>query len=230
MLLAKLMQALHKYSHTAFELSFIAMDPGYNEANRQKVIYNAEILGIPLTIFKSNIFEVVENTDRSPCYLCAKMRRGFLYAKAKELGCNKIALGHHFSDIVETVLMSMFYGGKVQTMMPKLKSSNFEGMELIRPMYLVHEDEIISWKNYNDLEFIKCACRFQENCSLWDNGGEGSKRQETKALLKRLRRDNPSIEKNIMNSIHEVNLETVISYKSGGKIISFLDAYDLTKI
>ena len=218
-LMAKLMQNLHKITDIPFELIFLVMDPGYNEVNRQKIIANSALLEIPITIFQSDIFDVVSKTDRSPCYLCAKMRRGFLYSEAQRLGCNKIALGHHFNDVVETVIMSMFYGGKFQTMMPKLSSKNFPGMELIRPIYRVHEDEIIAWKNYNDLQFINCACRFAENCALWDNGGEGSKRQEVKTLLKRLKRDNPSIEKNIFNSIHDVNLDTIIGYitkKEGG--------------
>jgi len=218
MMMAKLMQHLHRFSDVPFEVSFLVMDPGYNEVNRQKVIDNAALLEIPITIFESNIFDVVSKTDRSPCYLCAKMRRGFLYAEAQRLGCNKIALGHHFNDVVETVMMSMFYGGKFQTMMPKLSSANFPGMELIRPIYRIHEDEIIAWKIYNDLEFIQCACRFAENCTLWDDGGEGSKRQEVKALLKRLKRDNPSVEKNIFNSIHDVNLDTVIGHVSKNQL------------
>ena len=225
MLMAKLMQNLHQFSYTPFEVSFVVMDPGYNEVNRQKVVDNAALLEIPITIFESNIFDVVSKTDRTPCYLCAKMRRGFLYAEAKRLGCNKIALGHHFNDVVETVIMSIFYGGKFQTMMPKLHSSNFSGMELIRPLYRVHEEEIIAWKTYNDLEFIQCACRFSEDCTLWDNGGDGSKRQEVKALLKRLKRDNPSVEKNIFNSIHGVNLDTVIGYKCKGEMVNFLEDY-----
>ena len=216
-LMAKLLQNLHKITDTPFELVYLVMDPGYNEINRQKIISNAALLEIPITIFESDIFDVVSKTDRSPCYLCAKMRRGFLYSGAQRLGCNKIALGHHFNDVVETVIMSMFYGGKFQTMMPKLSSKNFPGMELIRPIYRVPEDEIINWRNYNELQFINCACRFAENCTLWDDGGEGSKRQEIKTLLKRLKRDNPSIEKNIFNSIHDVNLDTVIGYRSKKK-------------
>jgi len=226
MLMAKLMQCLHRFSDIPFEVSFVVMDPGYNQANRQKVIDNAALLEIPITVFESNIFDVVAQTDRSPCYLCAKMRRGFLYAEAQRLGCNKIALGHHFNDVVETIVMSMFYGGKFQTMMPKLHSANFEGMELIRPLYRVPEGEIIAWKIYNDLEFIQCACRFSEDCTLWDDGGGGSKRQEVKALLKRLKRDNPSVEKNIFNSIHEVNLDTVIGYKRRGETVNFLEDYE----
>ena len=226
MLMAKMLQNLHRITKIPFELFFVVMDPGYNEINRKKVIANATLLEIPISIFESDIFDVVSKTDRSPCYLCAKMRRGFLYAEAKRLGCNKIALGHHFNDVIETVIMSMFYGGKFQTMMPKLPSTNFSGMELIRPLYRVHEEDIISWKNYNDLEFIQCACRFAENCTLWDDGGEGSKRQEIKTLLKRLKKDNPSIEKNIFNSIHNVNLDTIIGFKDKEHLVSFLDYYN----
>lgn len=214
MLMALLLKNLHRFSHTPFEVTYLVMDPGYSDPTLQRVTDNAALLGIPITIFKSNIFDVVSKTDRSPCYLCAKMRRGYLYSEAQRLNCNKIALGHHFNDVVETVIMSIFYGGKFQTMMPKLLSNNFAGMELIRPMYRVPEDEIISWCNYNDLEFIKCACPFAEECTLWDDGGSGSKRQEVKALLARLKRTNPSIEKNIMNSIHDVNLDTIIGYKT----------------
>ena len=228
MIMAKLMQNLHRFTKVPFDIYFIVMDPGYSEANRKKVEYNASILEIPITIFKSDIFEVVLKADRSPCYLCAKMRRGHLYAKAMQLGCNKIALGHHFNDVTETVIMNMFYGGKFQTMMPKLPSDNFPGMELIRPLYRVYEDEIIAWKIYNDLEFIKCACPFTEDCTLWDNGGEGSRRQEVKALLARLKRDNPSVQKNIMNSIHEVNLDTVIGHKRKGRVFNFIDEYENT--
>ena len=218
MLLAKLVQHLHRFSKFPFEVEYVVMNPGYNEANLQRVIDNAALLELPIKIFESNIFDVVAQADRSPCYLCAKMRRGFLYAEARRLGCNKIALGHHFNDVVETVLMSMFYGGKFQTMMPNLKSQNFEGMSLIRPMYRVPEEEIIAWRQYNQLEFIKCACRFTEDCDLWDDGGEGSKRQEIKALLARLKRTNPAIEKNIFNSIHDVNVDTIIGHYSGSGI------------
>lgn len=226
MLLAKLMQRLHSFSEVPFELCFLVMDPGYNQINRQKIISNASLLDIPITIFESDIFEVVSLTDKSPCYLCARMRRGYLYSEAKKLGCNKIALGHHFSDVVETTLMGMLYSGQYQTMMPKLHSTNFDGMELIRPMYCIHEDNIISWKRYNDLEFIQCACRFTENCTMCDNGGGGSKRQEVKNLIRRLKRNNKDVEKNIFNSIHSVNLETVLGYKIENKDFSFLDRYD----
>ena len=214
MLMAKLLQELQKYSKVPFELVYLVMDPGYNELNRKKIESNAELLHIPITIFETDIFSVANNTEKNPCYLCAKMRRGHLYSKAKSLGCNKIALGHHFSDVVETTVMSMFYGAQLQAMPPKLHSQNFEGMELIRPMYCIHEDDILAWKRYNDLEFIQCACRFTENCTMCDNGGGGSKRQETKLLLRRLKRDNPNIEKSIFNSIHSVCLDTMVLYKS----------------
>ena len=226
MLLAKLMQELHKYGDVPFELVFLVMDPGYNEINRQRIIDNAALLNIPITIFDSDIFEVVAAEEKSPCYLCARMRRGYLYSKAQELGCNKIALGHHFSDVVETTLMGMLYGAQIQAMMPKLHSTNFPGMELIRPMYCVHEESIIAWKQYNDLEFIQCACRFTENCAMSDDGVGGSKREEMKRLLKTLRCDNPNVEKSIFNSIQCVNLNTMIGYKKDGATHSFLDDYD----
>ena len=205
MLMAKLMQLLQRYGDVPFELVFLVMDPGYNERNRSKIEQNAKLLEIPVTIFETNIFEVANSTDKSPCYLCARMRRGHLYNKAKELGCNKIALGHHFNDVIETTLIGMFYASQLKAMMPKLHSTNFEGMELIRPMYCIHEDDIIAWKRYNELEFIQCACRFTENCTMCDNGGGGSKRQEIKTLIRRLKRDNPLIDKSIFNSIHAVS-------------------------
>jgi len=225
MLLAKLMQALHRFSEFPFGLKFLVMDPGYNEINRQRVIANAATLQIPISIFNSNIFETVVKTDRSPCYLCARMRRGFLYARAQELGCNKIALGHHFSDVIETALMNMFYGAEFGTMMPKLKSQNYPGMELIRPMYCVHEDAIIAWARYNELSFIKCACPLSENCNIYDASGGASKRQEVKALLKQLKRDNKDIETSIFQSLHRVNLDTVIGYRKDGEEHSFLDTW-----
>ena len=225
MLMAKLMQMLHRHSDFPFELVYLVMDPGYNELNRKKIESNAALLHIPVTIFESRIFDVANNTDRSPCYLCARMRRGTLYAKAKELGCNKIALGHHRNDVIETTVMSMFYGSQLQGMLPKLHSSNFEGMELIRPLYCIREEDILTWRTYNDLEFIQCACRFTENCSICDNGGGGSKRQEIKTLLKRLKRDNPSIESSIFHSIHAVNIETFPGYKAGGEVHSYLEDY-----
>ena len=228
MLMAKLTQMLQRISDIPFELVFLVMDPGYNEINRQKIESNALLLHIPITIFETNIFEIANSTDKSPCYLCARMRRGHLYNKAKELGCNKIALGHHFSDVIETTVMGMFYGSQLQAMLPKLHSQHFEGMELIRPLYCVHEDDILAWKRYNDLEFIQCACRFTENCTMCDNGGGGSKRQEIKTLIHRLKRENPNIEKSIFNSIHAVHLDTFPGYKTNGKLYSFLEHYDDT--
>ncbi|MCH5296731.1 MAG: tRNA 2-thiocytidine biosynthesis protein TtcA [Ruminococcus sp.] len=225
MLMAKLLQELQKYSDVPFELVYLVMDPGYNEINRQKIESNAKLLNIPITVFETNIFDVANKTDKSPCYLCARMRRGHLYKKAQDLGCNKIALGHHFSDVIETTLIGMFYGSQLQSMPPKLHSTNFKGMELIRPMYCIHEDSILAWKRYNDLEFIQCACRFTENCTMCDNGGGGSKRQEIKTLIKRLKRDNPNIEKSIFNSIHSVCLDTMVGYKTDGVKHSFLEKY-----
>ena len=225
MLMAKLLQMLQRHSEVPFELVYLVMDPGYNAVNRQKIESNAQFLHIPITVFETNIFDVANNTDKSPCYLCAKMRRGHLYSKAQSLGCNKIALGHHFSDVVETTVMAMFYGSQLQAMPPKLRSKNFPGMELIRPLYCIHEDDILAWKRYNDLEFIQCACRFTENCTMCDNGG-GSKRQEIKTLLRRLRRDNPNIEKSIFNSIHSVCLDTMVGYKSGGIEHTFTEIYN----
>ena len=203
------------------------MDPGYNEINRQKIESNAKKLNIPITIFETNIFDVANNSDESPCYLCARMRRGHLYSKAKAYGCNKIALGHHMSDVIETTLMGMMYGSQLQGMLPRLKSTNFEGMELIRPMYCILEDDIIRWKNYNELEFIQCACRFTENCTMCDNGGGGSKRQETKLLIKRLKRENPQIEINLFNSIHKVNVDTFVGYKLHNEEHTFLEKFSL---
>ena len=210
MLMAKLMQELQKHSDVPFELVFLVMDPGYNEINRQKIESNAELLHIPVTIFESNIFSVANNTEKNPCYLCARMRRGHLYSKAKELGCNKIALGHHFNDVIETTVMSMFYGSQMQAMPPKLHSTSFPGMTLIR---------------HNDLEFIQCACRFTENCTMCDNGGGGSKRQEVKLLLRRLKRDNPNIENSIFRSIHNVAIDTMPGYRSEGVDHSFLERF-----
>lgn len=227
MLMAKCMQHLQKYSEIPFDVEYLVMNPGYNEINRQKIIENAKILDIPIKMFETQIFDIVADIDDSPCYLCARMRRGYLYSHAKELGCNKIALGHHFDDVIETILMGMLYGGQVQTMMPKLHSSNFEGMELIRPMYMVKENDIIAWKLYNDLEFIQCACRFTENCTMCDNGGGGSKRQEMKNLIKSFRKINPNIENNIFRSVENVNLDTIISYHKGDDKHHFLDDYDL---
>ena len=226
MLMAKLLQLLQRHSDVPFEVVNLVMDPGYNAVNRQKIESNAALLHIPVTIFETNIFDVTSGIEQSPCYLCARMRRGYLYSKARELGCNKIALGHHFSDVIETTVMGMFYGSQLQAMPPKLRSRNFPGMELIRPMYCIHEDDIIAWQRYNGLEFIQCACRFTENCTLCDNGGGGSKRQEIKTLLRRLSRDNPDLHTSIFNSIHSVCLDTMPGYKSRGVKHSFLEHYD----
>ena len=226
MLMAKLMQELQRHSKVKFELVFLVMDPGYNEINRQKIESNAELLHIPITVFETDVFAVANTSEKNPCYLCARMRRGYLYSKAQELGCNKIALGHHFSDVIETPVMSMFYGGQLQAMLPKLHSKNFDGMELIRPMYCIHEDTILDWKRYNNLQFIQCACRFTENCAICDNGGGGSKRQEIKTLIRRLKRDNPNIEKSIFNSIHNVNIDTMPGYKTDGDYHTFLEKFD----
>lgn len=223
MLMAKLLQELHRYSEVPFELVYLVMDPGYNEANRKKIEDNAELLNVPITVFETNIFSVADKTVKSPCYLCARMRRGHLYKKAQELGCNKIALGHHFNDVIETTLLGMFYGSQLQAMPPKLHSTNFEGMELIRPMYCIREDAIIAWQRYNELEFIQCACRFTENC---ESGNMDSKRQEIKQLIRDLKKTNPNIEKSIFNSIHSVCLDTMVGYKSNGVEHSFLDFYD----
>ena len=225
MLCAKLMQQLQKHSDVPFELVFLVMDPGYNEENRRKIMENAELLHIPVTVFKSQIFDIANSVEKSPCYLCARMRRGHLYAKAKELGCNKIALGHHFSEVIGTTLIGMVYGSQIQAMLPKLHSTNFEGMELIRPMYCVHEDAIKAWCRYNDLEFIQCACRFTEEYK--NNGNENlmSKRQEVKDLLRELRKTNPNIERSIFNSIHAVCLDTMPGYKTHGEEHTFLENY-----
>lgn len=226
MLLAKLMQQLHKHSDVPFELTFLVMDPGYNPFNRQKIEDNARILQVPIVVFETEIFDAVEDIEKSPCYICARMRRGYLYSKAKELGCNKIALGHHFSDVIETTVMGMFYSAQIQAMLPKLHSTNFEGISLIRPMYCIHEDAIIAWKNYNELSFIQCACRFTENCTIVDNAGGGSKRQVVKGIIKNLKKENPYIEKNIFNSIHDVNVDTLIGFKHKGEVHDFLDMYN----
>lgn len=226
MLMAKLMQQLQQHSPVPFDVVYLVMDPGYNAINRQKIESNAQLLHIPIEVFETNIFDVANSSEQSPCYLCARMRRGYLYHKAKSLGCNKIALGHHFNDVIETTVMAMFYGSQLQAMLPKLHSTNVEGMQLIRPLYCVHEDDILAWVRHNELEFIQCACRFTENCSICDNGGGGSKRQEIKTLLRHLKRDNPNIEKSIFNSIHRVSLDTMLGYKTGGVAHSFLDAYD----
>jgi len=225
MLLAKLMQALHRHSDFPFELRFMVMNPGYNEINFQKVVANAELLEIPIDVFDSDIFEVVQKTDRSPCYLCARMRRGHLYSHAKKLGCNKIALGHHLSDVVETTLMGMLFGAQYQVMMPKLHSRNFAGMELIRPMYCVTEDAILAWQRYNGLQFIQCACPLSENCNIFDASGGASKRQEVKALLRQLKRDNKNVENSVFQSLQMVNIDTTIGYRLNGQDHSFLEGY-----
>ena len=226
MLMAMCMKRLQRYSKVPFEVVFLVMNPGYNEINYQKILSNAELLGVPIQVFETQIFDAVAKVDQHPCYLCARMRRGHLYKTAKELGCNKIALGHHFDDVIETILMGMLYGSQVQTMMPKIHSENYEGMKLIRPMYMVREADIIKWKQYNDLQFIQCACRFTENCTMCDNGGGGSKRQEIKALLKQLRAVNPAVDMNIFRSVENVNLQTIISYHRGEEYHHFLDNYE----
>lgn len=228
MLLAKLMQMLRRYSDFPFELEFLVMDPGYNAENLARIVSNAQLLEIPITIFETNIFDVADRAEKYPCYLCAKMRRGHLYKKAQELGCNKIALGHHFSDVIETTVMSLFYGSQLQGMMPKLHSTNYEGMELIRPLYCVHEEDIIKWCRYNDLEFIRCACKVTERIAHSEDGVGDSKRQEIKLLLEELKKTNPNIEKSIFNAIHAVHIDTFPGYKSKGQDHSFLDNYDKT--
>jgi tRNA(Ile)-lysidine synthase TilS/MesJ/rhodanese-related sulfurtransferase len=225
MLMAKLFQELKRHGKNNFEVVFLVMNPGYNEENYTRIVENAKLLEVPITVFKSEIFDSVVE-EENPCYLCARMRRGHLYAKAKELGCNKIALGHHFDDVIETIVMGMLYGAQIQTMMPKLHSTNFPGMELIRPLYLVRESDIIHWMNYNDLHFIQCACRFTENCASCGGTGKGSMRADVKALIKVLAKTNPYIEKNIFRSVENVNLNTIIAYKSDGVKHHFLDTYD----
>lgn len=223
MLMAKLLQLYQKESETTFDLVYLVMDPGYNTANRTKIESNAQLLHIPITVFESDIFAVANSTEQSPCYLCARMRRGHLYAKAQSLGCNKIALGHHFSDVIETTLLGMFYGSQLQAMLPKLHSDNFEGMSLIRPLYCVHEEDIIAWCQANGLQFIQCACRFTEAYTHSSDGVGNSKRQEIKQLIQTLRKDNPTIEQSIFNSIHQVNIDTVPLYKSDGTAHFYLD-------
>lgn len=225
MLMAKLFQELKRHNKFHFEVVFLVMDPGYSPENRQIIENNAKKLNIPVTIFESDIFESVFNIEKSPCYLCARMRRGYLYHKAQELGCNKIALGHHYDDVIETILMGMLYGAQVQTMMPKLHSTNFEGMELIRPLYLVREDDIKKWRDYNDLHFIQCACKFTDTCTTC--GGENaSKRVEVKNLIRQLKETNPFVESNIFKSVENVNLSTIVAYKKDGEKHHFLDDYD----
>ena len=225
MLMAKLMQILQKFSDFPFELEFLVMDPGYAPANRRKIEENAEKLQIPIHIFETDIFQVANGTEKNPCSLCARMRRGHLYSRARALGCNKIALGHHFNDVIETTVMSMFYGAQLQGMMPKLHSTNFEGMELIRPLYCIHEDDIIAWARYNHLEFIQCACRFTEQAASADHE-HLSKRKTVKEMLRKMRSEDPDIEQRVFSSIHAVNIDTFPGWKAGGQEHSFLETYD----
>ena len=223
MLLAKLMQELHRHTFIPFEQEFIVMDPGYSPINRARIEENARLMEIPIRIFESDIFDVTSGMSSNPCYMCARMRRGFLYDRARELGCNKIALGHHFNDVIETTVMGMFYGAQLQGMMPKLHSKNFPGMELIRPLYCIHEDDILSWCRYNDLTFINCACRLTERAA---QDAHVSKRQEVKELLRSLRQHNPDVEKSVFNSIHAVSLDTMPGCKWRGQEHTFLEWYD----
>ena len=224
-LLAKCMEELARHGKFPFEVCYVCMNPGYNEKNKELILENAKLLNIKLEMFESSIFDTVSSlTEGNPCYLCARMRRGYLYSKAKELGCNKIALGHHFDDVIETTLLSMFYGSEIKTMMPKLHSDNFPGLELIRPMYLIKEEDIISWKDYHELNFINCACRFTESCSINDDGQ--SKRLEMKKLIKSLRKINPLVDNNIFKSLDNINLNCVLGIKKNGIYQSFLDEYD----
>lgn len=226
MLMAKLFQELKKHRKVSFELEFLVMDPGYLERNRMLLEHNARQMGIPVTVFASDIFDAVYGIGKSPCYLCARMRRGHLYYQARELGCNKIALGHHYDDVIETILMGMLYGGQVQTMMPKLHSTNFKGMELIRPMYYIREEDIIHWRDYNGLSFLQCACRFTEDYTrCGEDGQSGSKRLEIKNLIAEMKKINPFVEGNIFKSVENVNLSTIIAYKEHGVKHHFLDWY-----
>lgn len=224
-LLAKCMELLHKYSEVPFEYVILTMDPGYNPINRQLIEKNAKILNVNIHFFNSDIFQIVAGIDKSPCYLCARMRRGALYGEAQRLGCNKIALGHHFDDVIETTLMSILYSGKFEGMMPKVKSDNFPNMSLIRPFYYVKESDIKAWANFNELEFIQCACRFTEACTVCDNGGGGSKRQEVKTLISKLRKTNPFIDDNLFNAMKNVNIEKVLGYFNDQGKTTYLDQY-----
>ena len=228
MLMAKLGQELKRHDKFPFELEFLVMDPGYREENRKKIEENARLLGVPVRIFESQIFDAVDVIEKSPCYICARMRRGYLYRAAKELGCNKIALGHHYDDVIETILMGLLYAGQFQTMMPKLHSTNFEGMELIRPMYLIREEDIIRWKDFHGLTFLQCACHFTENCwTVREDGTAASKRLETKRLIAELKKTNPYVESNLFQSVTNVSLKTVIAYKDqSGVAHHFLEKYD----
>ncbi len=223
-LLAKLMQLLQRHSDFPFSVQFISMDPGYSKKNRKQIEENCKKLEIPVVIFETDIFSIADKTEKNPCYLCARMRRGHLYKFAQDLGCNKIALGHHFNDVIETTLMAMLYSGQLQGMLPKLKSLNYENMELIRPLYCVHEDAIIAWKNYNNLEFLNCACKLTE-CINSEDGFMTSKRAETKALIKELKKTNPNVEKSIFNSIHNVNADTMVEYKANEITYNFLERF-----
>lgn len=229
MLLAKCMQHLQKHSDFPFEVKYLVLDPGYSPKNRQRIIDNAELLDISINIFDADIFDYVDDVEKSPCYMCARMRRGYLYKYAKSLGCNKIALGHHFDDVIETVLLSMIYGAEIKTMMPKLHSTNFEGMELIRPLYMVREADIVSWVKYNDLQFLQCACHFTKKNKEQSDEEMTSKRKEMKELISHFRKINSNIEMNIFRSVHNVNLETVIGYHKGDIKYNFLDDYDKIK-
>ncbi len=226
MLMAKLFQELKIHNKFEFEVKFLVMDPGYSPENRKVIEENARKLNIPITIYESDIFESVYNVEKSPCYLCARMRRGYLYKFAKDMGCNKIALGHHYDDVIETILMGMLYSGQVQTMMPKLHSTNYEEMELIRPLYLIREQDIKSWCRYNDLHFIQCACKFTDTCTTCNNEENRSKRVEIKELIKTLKQVNPYVEGNIFKSVENVSLEAIVAYKIDGVKHSFLETYD----
>ena len=226
MLMAKLFQELSRHGKKNFEVVFLVMNPGYNEINYQTIKDNAKILNVPITVFESDIFNIVAAEEQSPCYLCARMRRGHLYHFAQQLGCNKIALGHHYDDVIETILMGMLYGAQVQTMMPKLHSIHFEGMELIRPLYLVREDDIKAWRDYNGLHFIQCACKFTDTCTTCNNEENRSKRVEIKELIKNLKKVNPFVESNIFRSVENVNIDTVVGYKQHGIRHNFLEGYD----
>ena len=225
--MAKLFQQMKRHNKIPFELVFLCMDPGYNAENRQIIEENAKLLGIPLTFFETDIFDAVFTIEKSPCYVCARMRRGHLYRKAQELGCNKIALGHHFDDVIETILMGMLYSGQFQAMMPKLHSTNFPGMELIRPLYLIREDDIKHWRDYNGLNFIQCACKFTDTCTTCHTDGTtSSKRLETKKLIQELKKTNPFIEKNLFKAMENVSPSTILGYKKDGVKHSFLEWYD----
>ena len=226
MLMAKLFQELKRHNKFNFEVKFLVMDPGYSPENRKVIEENVRKMKIPIQIFESNIFESVFEIEKSPCYICARMRRGYLYNYAQQMGCNKIALGHHYDDVIETILMGMLYSAQVQTMMPKLHSTNFEGMELIRPMYLIREDDIKAWRDYNDLHFIQCACKFTDTCTTCNNEENQSKRMEIKKLIAELKKTNPFVEGNIFKSVENVNLDTVVGYKAKGVRHNFLDTYD----